>query len=152
MLPQLKLPSFACKVKEVDGKPYIFDVVRKKFVILSPEEWVRQHFVNLLIEHYRYPRALFAIETGLFYHSLRKRSDIMVLGSDAAPFLLVECKAPAVKLQPVVFEQIARYNYTLRPKFMAVTNGMEHFCFRVGAGGNLVFLDGLPLYSEEPGF
>lgn len=151
MLPQLNLPPFSCKVKEVGGKPYIFDIVRRKFVFLSPEEWVRQHFIHLLATHYRYPRSLFAVETGIYYHTLKKRSDIMVLGSDGAPFLLVECKAPGVTLKNSVFDQIARYNFSLKPRFLAVTNGMEHFCFRVKETGEVEFLADLPTYTAEPG-
>lgn len=149
MLPHLNLPSFSCKVKEVDGKPYIFDIIRRKFVSLSPEEWVRQHFIHLLIEHYRYPRSLFAVETGIYYHVLRKRSDIMVLGRDGSPFLLVECKAPAVSIKNNVFDQISRYNFTLKPKYLAVTNGLEHFCFCVREEGKIDFLDDLPRYNEK---
>jgi len=150
MFKQLNLPPFACKVKEVDGKPFIFDIIRRKYVFLSPEEWVRQHFIHLLIGYYEYPRTLFAIETGLYYNTLRKRSDIMVLGPEGTPYLLVECKAPDVPLKPQVFDQIARYNFTLRPAYLAVTNGMEHFCFRVNEGGNVEFLDDFPKYIKKP--
>lgn len=151
MLPHLNLPSFPCKVKEVDGKPYIFDIIRRKFVFLSPEEWVRQHFIHLLIDRYRYPRSLFAVETGIYYNTLKKRSDIMVLGTDGNPFLLVECKAPAVRIRNNVFYQIGRYNFSLKPKYLVVTNGLEHFCFCVGEAGKTDFLDDLPFYAEIPG-
>ena len=150
MLPQLNLPSFPSKLKEVDGKPYIFDIIRKKFVFLSPEEWVRQHFIHLLIEQYGYPRSLFAVETGIFYNALRKRSDIMVLGANGSPFLLVECKAPGVRIKSNVFDQIARYNFTLKPDFLVVTNGLEHFCFCVRGEGQIEFLSDLPFYSQRP--
>ncbi len=149
MLPRLNLPSFPCKVKEVDGKPYIFDIIRRKFVFLSPEEWVRQHFIHLLIDRYGYPRSLFAVETGVYYNTLKKRSDIMVLGTDGNPFLLVECKAPAVKIRNNVFDQIARYNFSLKPKYLVVTNGLEHFCFCVGEAGKTDFLDDLPSYGGK---
>ncbi len=151
MLPRLNLPSFSCKIKEVDGKPYIFDIIRRKFVFLSPEEWVRQHFIHLLIDHYGYPRSLFAVETGVYYNTLRKRSDIMTLGADGNPFLLVECKAPGVKIKNVVFDQIARYNFTLKPRYLVVTNGLEHFCFCVREEGKIDFLDDLPVYNKNPG-
>lgn len=148
MLPQLNLPPLSGKVKEVDGKPYIFDPIRKKFILLTPEEWVRQHFIHLLIDRYHYPRSLFAVETGIYYNSMRKRSDIMVLKPDGQPFLLVECKAPAIPIKRAVFDQIGRYNFTLRPDYLAVTNGMDHFCFRVTAGGQTEFLADLPVYEN----
>jgi len=129
----------------------VFDIIRRKFVFLSPEEWVRQHFIHLLIGHYRYPRSLFAVETGIYYNTLKKRSDIMVLGADGIPFLLVECKAPGVKIRNNVFDQIARYNFSLKPRYLVVTNGMEHFCFCAREEGKIDFLDDLPFYSANPG-
>lgn len=129
----------------------MFDIIRRKFVFLSPEEWVRQHFIHLLIGHYRYPRSLFAVETGIYYNTLKKRSDIMVLGADGIPFLLVECKAPGVKIRNNVFDQIARYNFSLKPRYLVVTNGMEHFCFCAREEGKIDFLDDLPFYSANPG-
>ncbi len=129
----------------------MFDIIRRKFVFLSPEEWVRQHFIHLLIGHYRYPRSLFAVETGVYYNTLKKRSDIMVLGADGIPFLLVECKAPGVKIRNSVFDQIARYNFSLKPRYLVVTNGMEHFCFCAREEGKIDFLDDLPFYSANPG-
>lgn len=145
-MDSLNLPPFDYKVKNVDGKPFIFDLIRRKFVALTPEEWVRQHFINLLITHYRYPRALFAIETGLKYNNLAKRTDIMVLGNDGLPFLLVECKAPFVSVGEATLAQIGRYNFTLRPQYLAVTNGFSHYCFRV-IDGEIHYLDDFPKYG-----
>lgn len=150
MFKKLNLPSFDYKVKEVDRKPFIFDVIRRKYVFLSPEEWVRQHLIHFLINQYQYPRSLFAIETGLYYHTLKKRSDIMVLGSDGNPFLLVECKAPEVNLKQQVFEQIARYHFSLKPSYLAVSNGMQHYCFRVDPAGGIEFLTDFPPYNTKP--
>ncbi len=142
----LNLPSFPCKIKEVKGKPYIFDSIRRKFILLTPEEWVRQHFIHLLLNHYNYPRALFAVESGMVYNTMAKRSDILVLSATGTPFLLVECKAPGIRIGPAVFNQIARYHFTLRPQYLAVTNGKEHFCFTVQANGEVVFLQDFPKY------
>lgn len=150
MLPQLNLPPLSGKIKEVGSKPYIFDPIRKKFILLTPEEWVRQHFIHLLVEHYHYPKSLFAVETGVYYHTLKKRSDIMVLKNDGTPFLLVECKAPEIKIKRNVFDQIGRYNFTLKPDFLVVTNGLVHFCFRVTAEGTTEFLQDLPAYNTAP--
>src|SRR6478609_2076005 len=97
-MESLNLPTFAYKVKHVNGKPHIFDIIRRKFVTLTPEEWVRQHFIHLLITEYGYPKSLFAVETGLQYNTLSKRTDIMVLSGESLPFLLVECKAPFISV------------------------------------------------------
>jgi hypothetical protein len=144
-MESLNLPSFAYKVKEVHGKPHIFDLIRRKYVSLSPEEWVRQHFIHLLINQYSYPKALFAIETGMKYHTLAKRTDIMVLSDTGSPFLLVECKAPFVEIGEVTLAQIGRYNFTLRPAYLAVTNGISHYCFQV-VDGQISYLDDFPIY------
>ncbi len=116
--------------------------------MLTPEEWVRQHFVHLLINQYHYPKSLFAIETGLYYNKLAKRSDIMVLGTDGRPHLLVECKSPDVKIAQGTMAQIARYSFTLRPRFLAITNGLEHFCFRI-ENGQIVYLDDFPAFERN---
>lgn len=147
-MESLNLPSFAYKVKELNGKPHVYDLIRKKYILLTPEEWVRQHFIHLLINHYHYPKALFAVETGLFYNKLAKRSDIMVLGTDGHPHLLVECKSPDVKISKHTFAQIARYNFTLRPAFLAITNGLSHYCFEIKEG-QISYLDDFPVFERS---
>src|SRR5215217_3992537 len=147
-MESLNLPGFAYKVKQVHGKPLIFDIIRRKFVSLTPEEWVRQHFIHLLISHYGYPKSLFTIETGLVYNTLAKRSDIMVLSSNSLPFLLIECKAPFVPVTRATFAQISRYNFILKPQYLAVTNRMSHYCFKA-ANGQIEFLDDFPVYGAN---
>ncbi|GAB2788441.1 type I restriction enzyme HsdR N-terminal domain-containing protein [Rhabdobacter roseus] len=144
-MESLNLPPFAHKVKELYGKPHIYDLIRRKFVALTPEEWVRQHFIHLLISHYGYPKALFAVETGLYYNKLAKRSDIMVLSTVGEPFLLVECKAPHIALNEGTLAQIGRYNFTLRPQYLAVTNGHQHYCFTASSDG-IRYLDDFPVF------
>ncbi len=136
------------KVKELRDKPHIYDPIRRKYIMLTPEEWVRQHFVQLLINQYQYPKSLFAVETGLYYNKLAKRSDIMVLGTDGRPHLLVECKSPDVRITQTTMAQIARYNFTLRPRFLAITNGMEHFCFKI-EDGQIVYLEDFPVFERN---
>jgi len=148
LMESLNLPEFEYKVKQVNGKPYIFDMIRKKFVSLTPEEWVRQHFINLLITKYSYPRSLFAIETGLKYNTLAKRTDIMILSGEGTPFLLVECKAPFIPIGEATLAQISRYNFTLRPEYLAVTNGMSHYCFQA-INGQIHYMDDFPVYRSE---
>jgi hypothetical protein len=146
-MESLNLPPFAHKVKELSGKPYIYDLIRRKYVALTPEEWVRQHFIHLLITHYGYPRSLFAVETGLKYNTLAKRTDILILSTEGTPYLLVECKAPHIALSESTLAQIGRYNFTLRPKYLAVTNGMAHYCFSV-QDGQLRYHDDFPHFTH----
>lgn len=148
MSTKLNLPSFAHKVKALNGKPHIYDLIRRKYIMLTPEEWVRQHFMHLLINQYHYPKSLFAVETGLYYNKLAKRSDVMVLGTDGRPHLLVECKSPDVKISQATMAQIARYNFTLRPRFLAITNGLAHFCFKI-EDGQIVYLDDFPIFERN---
>ncbi|WP_025761745.1 type I restriction enzyme HsdR N-terminal domain-containing protein [Dyadobacter tibetensis] len=147
-MDQLNLPSFDYKVKQVNGKPFIFDIIRKKYVSLSPEEWVRQHFIHLLITYYKYPKSLFAVETGMRYNKMARRTDIMILGRDGLPFLLVECKAPTIRISDATFAQISRYHFTIQPKFLAVTNGLQHFCFQA-LKGQIAYLDDFPIYQPQ---
>lgn len=147
---KLNLPSFSYNIREINGKASIFDILRKKFVILTPEEWVRQHFVNFLIHHYRYPRSLIRLESGLRYNHLQKRSDIQVFDREGNIFLVVECKSADVKISQNTFEQVARYNHTLKAKHLAVTNGLQHFCCSVDHQKNSYnFLDDLPVFERE---
>jgi hypothetical protein len=146
-MESLNLPEFAYKVKQVNGKPHIFDIIRRKFVSLTPEEWVRQHFIHLLITRYGYPKSLFAVETGMQYNTLAKRTDIMILSGDSLPFLLVECKAPFISVNDATFAQISRYNFTLQPQYLAVTNGLSHYCFKA-INGQIHFMDDFPLYRD----
>lgn len=127
----LNLPSYECKIKEMDGKTYIFDAIRKKYLVLTPEEWVRQHFINLLLSHYGYSKSLLRLEGGLSYNKLQKRTDIVVFDNEGKPFLLVECKAADVSINQAVIAQASRYNLTMRCPFLVVSNGKNTFCFKV---------------------
>ena len=149
-MESLNLPAFEHKVKQVNGKPYIFDIIRRKFVVLTPEEWVRQHFIHLLINQYGYPKSLFAIETGMKYNKMAKRTDIMILAPDGSPFLLVECKAPFIAVGEAALAQISRYNFTLRPTYLAATNGMSHYCFQA-VDGQIHYMDDFPAYRSVAG-
>ena len=131
MFPSLALPAFDCKRTEIDGKPHVYCLLRRRYLILTPEEWVRQHVIHLLLTRYAYPAALMRIEGGLRVHRLAKRTDLVVYDRDGAPFLLLECKAPAVPLTRAVVEQALRYNLTLKAPYLAVSNGMDFFCGKV---------------------
>lgn len=144
----LNLPSFAHQLQQHGGKTTIFDAIRKKYVALTPEEWVRQHFIHYLIQHLHYPRTLISVEAGLRYNRMLRRSDVVVYNRDGAPFMIVECKAPSVSLSPAVFEQIAVYNQPLRARYLTVTNGLEHYCCRMDYSTNAyAFMKTLPAYD-----
>ena len=132
---ELNLPSINSKIKKEEGKLWIFDIIRKKYIVLTPEEWVRQHFIHFLISGKGYPRSLFKIESSLTFNKLQKRSDILVHDRQGKPWMLVECKSSTIKLTQKAFNQIAVYNMTVGAKFLAVTNGMVHYCCEAPALG-----------------
>lgn len=145
----LNLPVADFKVKKSEGKVWIFDGVRKKFVVLTPEEWVRQNFVNYLIQEHHYPRSLFRIEAGLQYNQMQKRSDILVYSRVGKPWMLVECKSPDIKLSQKAFNQVAIYNMTIGAKYLAVTNGMVHYCCLAPKQGQEgTFLEDFPGFED----
>ena len=128
---KLNLPKCDFRLKKDEGKIWIFDSIRKKFVILTPEEWVRQHFVNYLICKKNIPRSLIRIEGGLIYNELQKRTDIVVYDRAGQPWLIVECKSPTVAVSPAVLAQAALYNSTLRAAYICITNGLVHLCANI---------------------
>jgi type I site-specific restriction endonuclease len=145
----LNLPDATLRIRMKGEKQEVFDNVRKKFVALTPEEWVRQHFIHYLTDHRKVPRSLIAVEASLRYHRLKKRSDIVVFGKDGAPCLVVECKAPEVTVTQAVFDQVAMYNMSLKVPFLAVTNGMVHFaCYIDHVTGKITFLKEIPEYEQ----
>ncbi len=145
----LNLPDAALRIRNKGEKQEVFDSVRKKFVALTPEEWVRQHFIHYLADHRNVPRSLIAVEASLHYNRLKKRSDIVVYGKDGAPCLIVECKAPEVMVTQAVFDQVAMYNMALKVPFLAVTNGMVHFaCYIDHGSGKIIFLKEIPEYEQ----
>ncbi|HYK77927.1 MAG TPA: type I restriction enzyme HsdR N-terminal domain-containing protein [Daejeonella sp.] len=145
----LNLPSYPFRLKEENGINYIFDEIRKKFLVLTPEEWVRQHVVQYLIQK-DYPRSLMKLEGGLVLNSLQKRSDILLYNNLGEKIMLVECKAPHIKITQETFDQVARYNFVHRVKWLLVSNGLQHFCCEVNfSKGNYRFVEETPFYSEH---
>ena len=149
MMQQLNLPSYEPRIREIrPGKHEIFDPVRRKFVRLSPEEWVRQHFLSYLTSKKGYPVSLITVEASLNYNRQLKRSDILVYGPGGTPLLVVECKAPEVELTQAVFDQVAMYNMSLIVGFVVVTNGLEHFACRINhENKSYTFLNEIPDYE-----
>ncbi len=149
-MQKLNLPSYAFKLKSNENKTLIFDNLRKKHVVLTPEEWVRQHFVQFLIKEKNYPVSLIAIEKQLTINNLKKRTDIVVFSSDGTPNIIVECKAPKIKINQATFDQIARYNLKLNANYLIVTNGLQHFfCMLDKEKETYVFLQDIPSYKSE---
>ncbi|MES2574820.1 MAG: type I restriction enzyme HsdR N-terminal domain-containing protein [Bacteroidota bacterium] len=147
-MQQLNFPSYSFRFKNSENKVSIFDEIRKKFIILTPEEWVRQHVVRFLLEEKKYPKSLINVEKVLSVNGLRKRYDIVVFNPDGSIFVLVECKAPEIKSAQATFDQIARYNMTLKAKFLMVTNGLNHyFCQMDFENEKYEFLRELPDYE-----
>ncbi len=145
----LNWPVYPLRIKEEAGQRFIFDEVRKKFLVLTPEEWVRQHVVQYLIRDKQFPRSLIQIEGGLKYNGMQKRSDILTFNTEGEKVLLVECKAPSVKITQDTFDQIARYNFVHRVPWLLVSNGLTHFCCKMDwEHETYVFLPELPLYKQ----
>lgn len=145
---ELTLPAFEYKVKRHSGMVMIFDVIRKKYVVLTPEEWVRQHVIHYLAGAKKVPAALIAVEREIDLYGLRKRFDVVVFDREGNPWLLVECKAPSVPLTRQVFDQAFRYNMTLEAPYVAVTNGVQHYCGRIDPARGFVFMGDFPEFRS----
>ncbi|MDR2496377.1 MAG: type I restriction enzyme HsdR N-terminal domain-containing protein [Tannerellaceae bacterium] len=148
-MPSLNLPAFDTKITSRDGRPVIFDSIRLKYVALTPEEWVRQHFIQYLISCKAYPQNLLANEINLQLHGTTKRCDSIVYDIFLVPLMILEYKAPHVTIKREVFDQISRYNAALRVKYLTVSNGLTHYCCMIDyASSSYSFLSEIPLYSE----
>lgn len=149
-MENLNFPGYRFRFKNSENKSLIFDVVRKKFVVLQPEEWVRQHVVRYLHEDKKYPLSLINVEKQIRVNSLPKRFDVVVFSPDGEIDILVECKAPDVRISRDTFDQIARYNLDLKARFFLVTNGLNHYFCRIDyEKASYVFLEDLPSYIAE---
>lgn len=146
--PTLNLPTYAFTLREDRGKAMIFDPLRKKYVRLTPEEWVRQHFVQYLVQDLGTPAALVAIEAGFTYQGMARRADVIVHDRQGQPLLMVECKAPSVPISQGVFDQVARYNKIVGARYLVATNGLDHYaCVLDHAAHTYHFLDAIPPYE-----
>ena len=145
----LNLPYFTFRIKDHAGKKLIFDGFRRRWVMLTPEEWVRQNFARYITEIKHYPAALVAIERSIRINLHDFRTDMVLFSRTGAPMVVVECKAPEVKISQDVFDQIARYNMELRVNYLIVTNGLTHYCCRFNRDElNYTFLSEIPDYKE----
>ena len=149
-MQNLNFPTYSFRLKNSENNTHIFDVIRKKFVVLQPEEWVRQHCVHYLIQEKKYPISLINVEKVVLINGLKKRYDIVVFNPDGSLALVVECKAPKVKITQAAFDQIARYNLTLKAPYLMVTNGLNHyFCTMNHDLESFEFSESLPNYNTK---
>lgn len=148
-MTKLNFSSYSFRFKNSENKTYIFDIIRKKFLLLTPEEWVRQHVLNYLIEDLKYPKSLINVEKLVNVNGLKRRYDIVLFKNDGSLFLLVECKAPEVQISQATFDQIAQYNFVLKAENLMITNGLNHyFCQMDFENEKYVFLKELPEFSK----
>lgn len=148
-MQNLNFPSYTFRFKNSENKVAIFDEIRKKFVVLTPEEWVRQHVVQYLLLEKKYPKSLINVEKLVKVNGLNKRYDIVVFQPSGEIFMLIECKAPEVAISQQTFDQIARYNLKLNAQFLMVTNGLNHyFCQMDFENEKYVFLKEAPEFRK----
>ncbi|MHC1705501.1 MAG: type I restriction enzyme HsdR N-terminal domain-containing protein [Tenuifilaceae bacterium] len=151
-MQKLNLPEYAIKVRTTDGNQQIFDEIRKKYVTLIPEEWVRQHFINYLVNDRKFPKGLIAVEHPLVINKVSHRADIVAFGSDGKPLVVVECKAPEVQINQSVIQQVSRYNILLKAPILILTNGLVHFCVRIDFEKQQTQnLESIPYFQELSG-
>ena len=149
-MQNLNFPTYSFRFKNSENKVSIFDEIRKKFILLTPEEWVRQHVVQFLLQDKKYPKSYINVEKLIKINDLSKRYDGVVFQPNGEIFLLIECKAPEVPISQQTFDQIARYNLVLKAKYLMVTNGLNHyFCQMDFENEKYVFLRELPEYSNQ---
>lgn len=145
----LNFPQYGFRLKNSENNVHVFDVIRKKFVVLQPEEWVRQHVVNYLIINKKYPKSHINVEKQLTVNKLKKRYDIVVFQPDGSIGILIECKAPTIAIDQQSFDQIARYNLQLKANYLMVTNGLNHFyCEMDFESEKYRFLTDIPDFSR----
>jgi hypothetical protein len=147
-MKKLNFPVYSFRFKNSENKVAIFDEIRKKFILLTPEEWVRQHTIQFLLNENQYPKSYINVEKLIKINDLSKRYDVVVFQPNGEIYLLIECKAPEVQIIQQTFDQIARYNLVLKAKYLMVTNGLNHyFCQMDFENEKYVFLNELPAYK-----
>jgi hypothetical protein len=148
-MQKLNLPEYSFRLKTSNGKDFIFDTLRKKFVRLTPEEWVRQNFVQFLLSEKNFSPSLTVLEALVKVNSNPQRADLVVFDRSGKPTLIAEFKAPDVKISQQTFDQIVRYNMQLQVRFLIVSNGLEHYCCTINyAENSYAYLPEIPVFAE----
>lgn len=149
-MQKLNFLTYSFRFKNSENKLSIFDEIRKKFIILTPEEWVRQHVLKFLIEEKKYPKSYINVEKLIKVNGMNKRYDVVIFKPNGSLLLLVECKAPEIKITQTTFDQIARYNMTLKADYLMVTNGLNHyFCKMDFENKKYTFLEEIPEFENR---
>jgi len=146
-MTELNLPHYQFRIRTTGQSKEIFDILRRKFVSLTPEEWVRQHFIMFIKEELHYPAGFISVERGLILNERQKRTDIVVHDQNGKPWMIVECKAPHIALSEQSFYQASSYHLTLNVQYLVITNGIQHYCCKF-ADGNFSFMKGFPEYNS----
>lgn len=148
-MQKLNLPEYEFRIKKDGAKTLIFDAIRKKFVVLTPEEWVRQNFIRFLKTEKKYPESLMAVEKQISVNGNQRRFDLLVYSRKGVPVVIVEFKAPAVKITQAAFDQVVRYNMALRVNHVIVSNGLQHFVCEIDYENNSYsFLKDIPEFNQ----
>lgn len=146
--PALNLPPAPLRIRQEGETQYVFDILREKWVVLTPEEWVRQHFTSWMRTVKGYPSSLMTNEKGIEVNGIRRRCDTIIFDKNGAPLIIIEYKAPDVKIVQEVFDQIVRYNMALKASYLIVSNGMNHYCCRMDyANSTYHFIPRIPDYT-----
>lgn len=149
MFPELNLPRANLKLTKKEGKYFVWDEWRKKNLMVTPEEWVRQHLLHYLVNHLAYPKGLIASEQGIQVNGLSRRCDAVVYGKEGNPLMIIECKAPEVHLSEETFYQIAQYNFKLRVNYLVLSNGLTHVIAKINPDSQVIeYLSGFPHFPE----
>lgn len=149
-MQKLNLPEYNFRIKTEEGKSWIFDQLRKKFVVLTPEEWVRQNFIEYLKTEKKYPANLMAIEKKVLVNNMPRRFDLLVYSRNGQPFLIAEFKAPNIKITQETFDQVVRYNMALRVDRVVISNGLQHFACEIDyAKNSYSYLPEIPVFCEK---
>ena len=149
-MQKLNLPEYTFRTKTEDGKSFIFDGIRKKFVVLTPEEWVRQNFIQYLKSEKKYPETLMAVEKQISVNNNQRRFDLLIYTRNGQPHLIAEFKAPNIKITQETFDQVVRYNMTLKVERVIVSNGLQHFACEIDYIKNsYTYLPEIPEFCER---
>jgi hypothetical protein len=149
LMDKLNFPNYKFNIKKSDEDLLIFDEVRKKYIVLTPEEWVRQHLVFYLAQEKKFPQSCMKLEMQLKINTLQRRPDIVVYNNSGNPIFIAECKAPNIKITQDVFEQIAQYNLILKVPYLMVSNGLNHYYCKVNfETKSITFIEDLPNYHD----
>lgn len=147
-MDKLIFPPFDFRIKKINGKNSIFDIIRKKYIFLTPEEWIRQHLIHFLINQMKYPKSLFSVEDGMKVNKMIKRSDVVIYNRSGEIFLVIECKSAKVKLNQKTMNQLSVYNQHYKANYLALTNGLQVYICKMDYNSkNFEFLNQFPDFN-----